>query len=144
MQFAGVVGNSGGEGMWLVHSAAAPGGLIAGGGGVALDARGRIFTGGGDHILTLNHDGKQLWQTPLPDKTWVVGGTVRRWRQISLLHRGQASQPMEGGYSILVSPFIMAEPNLCRVEMVPGAAGRSRCESRLVWFAKAGSVRKSR
>src|ERR1051325_8166080 len=69
LQFAGVVGNSGNDGMWLVHSS-----VGRWSGGVVVDQQGRIFTGGGDRILTLNHDGKLLWQTPLPEKDWVIGG----------------------------------------------------------------------
>ena len=119
LQFAGVVGNSGGEGMWLVHSAG-PSAGIANLGGIALDARGRIFTGGGNRILTLNHDGKELWQTPLPDKTWVVGGNTFAVSGKYLYFIAGKLNPLQGGYSLLTSPFFMTEPNLCRVQMVPG------------------------
>ncbi len=70
LNFAGVVGNSGGEGPTVVR------GAVGRGGGVVTDAQGRLFTSGGDRILTLSRRGTLLWETPLPKPGWVLGGAT--------------------------------------------------------------------
>ncbi|MBI4023824.1 MAG: hypothetical protein HY360_02520 [Verrucomicrobia bacterium] len=117
LQFAGVVGNSGEQGRTLVRSS-----IGRCGGGVVVDAQGRIFTGGGDRILTLNRDGKLLWQTPLPEEDWVLGGATFAIGGKHLYFVAGKPIKLEGNFHLLYNPFTLTEPNLCRVEMAPGAA----------------------
>ncbi len=114
--FAGVVGNSGGEGPTVIRGAVA-----RMSGGVAVDARGRVFTGGGDRILCLSRRGNLLWETRLPKPEWVLGGPTFAIAGRYLYFIAGKPVRYEGNYNYLWTPFTLVEPNLCRVDMILGA-----------------------
>ncbi len=116
LRFAGVLGNSGGEGPTVVR--AAPGRPA---GGVVVDPQGRIFTGGSDRILVLSRRGTLLWETPLPKPGWVLGGPTFAVAGQYLYFVAGPPARYEGNYNFLWNPFTLLEPHLCRVEMTPGA-----------------------
>jgi hypothetical protein len=113
LEGAGIVGNSGAEGSSLVRSV-----VGRSGGGVVVDPQERIFTGGGDRILTLDRDGRLLWQTPLPHKDWILGGPTFA---VSGKHLYFIAGPPSSATYIGLQPWTLVRPNLCRVEMASGA-----------------------
>jgi sugar lactone lactonase YvrE len=116
LEFSGTLGNSGGSGAALVHAT-----WGRGAGGVAVDAQGRIFTGGGDRILALDSKGRQLFSLPLPDPKWVVGGPDFALAGKWLYFLAGEPVPYSGNYTLIWNPFTLVQPNLCRVERQPGA-----------------------
>ena len=116
LTFAGVIGNSGGEGPTVIRSTAG-----RSGGGVVVDAQGRIFTGGGDRVLALSRRGNLLWETPLPRPGWVLGGPTFAIGGQYLYFVAGPPLRYEGNYNYLWNPFTLVDPNLCRVDMTPGA-----------------------
>ena len=116
LSFAGVLGNSGGEGPTVIRSA-----VGRAGGGVVVDAQARLFTGGGDRILVLSRLGNRLWETPLPQPDWVLGGPTFALAGKYLYFIAGKPSRYEGNYNYLWNPFTLVEPNLCRVETAPGA-----------------------
>jgi hypothetical protein len=123
--WAGVAGNSGASGSKLVRTT-----LGRGGGGVVVDG-GRIWTGGGDRILTLDSDGGLLWETSLPQPKWVLGGATFASDSKYLYFVAGAPRPFRHNDSLLANPFTMVEPHLCRVEMKQGAAPQVLAAPRL-------------
>jgi len=129
LEFAGVVGNSGAEGAAIVRTSVA-----RSGGGVVIDASGKIFTGGGDRILALGPDGKRLWETPLPQKDWVLGGPTFAIGGKFLYFIAGTPLPYQGIENLLTCPWTLVEPNLCRTEMTPDAKAEVVwARERFVW-----------
>lgn len=114
LTFAGILGNSGGEGPTVIRST-----VGRNGGGGAVDAQGRIFTGGGDRILVLSRRGNLLWETRLPKPGWVLGGPTFAIAGKYLYFVAGPPARYEGNYNYLWNPFTLVEPNLCRVATVP-------------------------
>lgn len=113
LQFAGVVGNSGEGGAMTIRSA-----VGKGGGGVAVDIKGRVLVSGGDRILALNRQGHRLWETPLPKPDWVVGGDSFALADGHLYFFAGPPQEHRPG-----NPWTWQEVyfNLCRVAVSPEA-----------------------
>ena len=131
LDFAGVVGNSGGEGPTVVRSTV---GRM--GGGVVVDARGRIHTGGGDRILTLSRRGNLLWSTALPEEGWVLGGPTFAIGDNDLYFIAGKPVRREGSFHFLFNPFSLVEANLCRVAMTPDAQPQVLATAKaLSWFS---------
>jgi hypothetical protein len=129
LECAGIAGNSGGEGEAIVRTSVA-----RSGGGVVVDASGRIFTGGGDRVLVLSPDGKRLGETPLPEKDWVLGGPNFAADGKFLYFIAGKPLPYEGLDTLLVCPWTLVEPNLCRMEMAPDAKAQVVwARERFVW-----------
>jgi len=114
--FSGVVGNSGGEGPTTIRAA-----VGRTGGGVVVDARGRLYTGGGDRILVLSRRGTLLWTLPLPKADWVLGGQSFAIGGKYLYFIAGKPVPHEGAFHYLWSPFSLVEPNLCRIALTTDA-----------------------
>ncbi len=117
LEWVGTVGNSGGggEGWSVVRTI-----LDRSGGGVVVDAKGRIYTGGGDRIVVMNTDGKRLWETKVPDK-WMLGGATFAFAHGYLYFVAGIPYDFSGNFNHLMPPWILVQPNICRVKCIPDA-----------------------
>jgi len=109
LQFAGVIGNSGDITTTIGRT----------GGGVVVDAQGRIFCGGGDRILVLSRDGRRLWDYALPQPDWVLGGPgfAVVGDQLFFIAGKPDDHPTES-WEFRPGPRAVV-PNVCRVRMLP-------------------------
>lgn len=115
LEYAGVTGNSGEDGKTLIRTS-----VGRSGGGVVVDGQGRIFTGGGNRILVLDATGKLLWHVEMPEEDWVLGGPFAVGGKHLYFTAGPPVR-YEGEMCHLHTPWSLIEPNVCRVEMAPGA-----------------------
>lgn len=74
-----------------------------------------------DRILTVNSQGHPLWQTDLPNKDWVVGGSTFATDGNMLYFIAGTPVAYSRPYNLLWNPLTLIEPNLCRVAMTPGS-----------------------
>jgi hypothetical protein len=117
LEWVGVVGNSGGGGeAWSVVRSI----LGRSGGGVVGDGKGRIYTGGGDRIVVMNADGKKLWENKIPNK-WQLGGATFTFAHGYLYFIAGIPYDYSGNFNHLMPPWILVQPNICRVKCNPDA-----------------------
>ncbi|MEI6518866.1 MAG: hypothetical protein WCO98_02295 [bacterium] len=117
LEWVGVVGNSGGGGeAWSIVR----GILGRSGGGVVVDTKGRIYTSGGDRIIVMNTGGKRLWETKVPDK-WMLGGATFAFSHGYLYFIAGIPINYEGNFNHLMPPWILVQPNICRIKCNPDA-----------------------
>ncbi len=118
LEWIGVVGNSGGNGEgWAVNR----GVQGRSGGGVVVDKQGRIYTGGGDRILVMNANGQRLWENKIPNK-WLIGGATFAFAHGYLYFIAGIPFNFEGNFNHLMPPWILVQPNICRIKCNPDAS----------------------